>query len=269
MAKKKDQVPAKRKEQLPAEYDYGDDAGAGFEHHTKEDFLIPMLYVLQDNSPVVEDVKEAKAGMMMNSVTQDLYDGTDGLTFVPCYKEHKFVEWVPRDDGGGFVGVHDIESDIVRHCRENQPFGKYTTEAGNDLIETYYMYGILLTPDGGAEQIVIPFSSTKIKKYKAWQNKSKGVAIPLPSGGRQKPPLWAVKYKFTTVREQNKKGKFWNFAINFEGGSAMESLIKRGSELYESALAVKEIAETGEGRVDYTGSVQDAGGDDGSDNVPF
>ncbi len=45
---------------VPATYDYGDDAGAGFEGTKGSDLSVPFLGVLQANSPQVEDNKNGK-----------------------------------------------------------------------------------------------------------------------------------------------------------------------------------------------------------------
>ena len=91
-----------------ATYDYGGDQGAGFEDTSGSDLSVPFLGILQSNSPQVEDKDPtgSEPGMLFNTVTRELVSSEDGVVFLPCHKETAYVEWVPRNKGGGFVGLH-------------------------------------------------------------------------------------------------------------------------------------------------------------------
>ena len=84
---------------LAGGYDYGGDAGAGFEGTKSSDLSIPFLNVLQSNSPAVAEGR-LKNGDIANSVTGEIYAGETGVPFQPVHHEHKFVKWRPRDAGG-------------------------------------------------------------------------------------------------------------------------------------------------------------------------
>ena len=115
--------------------DYGDMAGNGFENQTNEDVAIPFLNLLQPMSPEVDKdedtyIKGATAGRMINSVTKELFP-EEGVFVVPCDTQHVFVEWVPRTEGGGFVGIHQINDPIVLAAKEAATeYGKFKTEGG-------------------------------------------------------------------------------------------------------------------------------------------
>ena len=137
---------------------YGDVAGEGFEEITAEDEVVPFLSVLQSLSAICEEEgSEAKAGMLLNSVTNELIDGKQGLVIVPAYIQRLFVEWVPREFGGGFVGFHQIDSEVVeaakKRCRDNGEDPRFTQlkvtneEDSNDLIDTYYLYAVICEDD--------------------------------------------------------------------------------------------------------------------------
>src|SRR5689334_776840 len=93
-------------------YDYGQNAGAGFEGTTQADFTIPFISLLQAGSRVITEssIADARPGMLLNTATQELIDGKVGLVIVPVRREHAYVEWVPRAAGGGSnapVAHHD------------------------------------------------------------------------------------------------------------------------------------------------------------------
>ena len=204
-----------------ATYDYGDDAGKGFENTSQSDFAIPFLSVLQTNSPECEKAGDryidgAEAGMLFNTVSKELIDGEAGLVLVPCDTSHSFVEWVPRDSGGGggagFRGIHEVDSQIVKECKaaaaESGAFGKLPTPDKTELVETFYVFALLLDGVDAVEPrefVMIPFTSTKIKKYK-------GIMYRLRMF-KGNPPLFAHRVLLKSVPDKNAKGSFYNFDL--------------------------------------------------------
>jgi hypothetical protein len=115
--------------------DFEEFAGAGTSDR-KEDNIVPFLAVLQKNSPQVNPrdpshVRGAEAGMLFNTATLKLYPAEqegEGPLALQAYMETCEVEWVPRGQGGGFVGRHELEDSIVATVREvpnpQDPTGK-------------------------------------------------------------------------------------------------------------------------------------------------
>lgn len=238
-----------------AVHDYGVDAGQGFEHQTRADIAIPFLNVLQPLSPEITNNEAARAGMLFNSVTEQLTDGKTGLVFIPATTRHVFVEWVPREKGGGFVGIHEIESEVVKNARAaSKEFGKYTTPAGNQLQETFYVYGVLLDDEGApGEMAILAFTSTKITPYKRWNTKINMFTVKTPSGAKVRPPLFAHQVRITTTKEKNNKGEFFNVdlqpAVN---NSVAESLLPPGHPALEAAKDLRKLVDDGVAKADYT-----------------
>ena len=111
MANKKKTV-AKKSTNLPAVLNLENDAGSGFEAVDRDSVAIPFLAVLQKGSPQCDEdddayIDGAKAGMFFNTATGQIFDGKKGVTLIPAYFERMYVEWAPRDSGGGFRGTHD------------------------------------------------------------------------------------------------------------------------------------------------------------------
>lgn len=258
-----------------AEYaDYGDDLDQGFEGQTSSDYSIPFIAVLQQMSPQVADprdggVEGCKPGMLLNTVTGEVWDGREGTEFVPAMTQHVFVEWVPREKGGGMVGRHEIDSDVVRSARNSSgEFGKLKTREGNDLIETYYVYGVLCTPEGEpAENAIMAFTSTKIKIYKHFNTRVGFFMVPTPNGKRR-PPLFSHLVKITSVKEKNNKGEFYNFVLSPAGGDVAKSLMSGSDPRYQAGKEVKGMVESGQAKADL--SSQQSGRDsEDSNKAPF
>ncbi len=137
----------------------------------------------------------------------------------------------------------------MKKAKAEQEFGKWKTVKGdiksNDLIETFYIYGIAVKDDGSAEQMIIAFSSTKIKVYKRWMTKARTVQLVRPDGKRDTLPIFAHKYRLTTVSEKNAKGSFFNFQVEFDGGSAEKCRLPVNHELFQLAVTFAGLIKEG------------------------
>lgn len=250
---KTNEIAVKEQNTALAEYGaYADYAGAGFENQTSDDYAIPFLQILQALSPQLQENDSLRQGMIINTVTGEAWDGKKGIAFVPAYTQHVYVEWRPREQGGGFVGVHEITSDVVARAKaQSSEFGKYYTPDGNELIETFYVYGIALDDDGNASEAVIAFSSSKIKKYRGWMTKARTIQIPLPDGRRIPAPLFAHRYRLRTVSEKNNKGQYFNWDITFDGANAVEARLLPDNPIFQAAVNIKSLIEGGRARAAY------------------
>lgn len=260
--------------------EYGEDAGAGFEDVTQADLIIPFLNVLQKMSDLVDEehpshVAGAKAGMLMNSVTEELHPGQEGILFIPVHKTHKFVEWVPRDQGGGFVGVYEVSDPMVMEARKGHEFGKVESPDGNDLVETFYMFGLVVDVDGGYNPAVIAFSSTQIKAYKKWMTTMRSVQLEDPETGRRiTPPMFSHLFRVRTRHQENAKGSWHGLNVNFakEGdpkkgiSPAVASRLSVEDELYQAAKECRGIVVEEGAKVSYETSGKGGEGGDGADD---
>lgn len=272
-------VPARTAddEQALALSAYGEDSGAGFEDMGQDDFIIPFLNILQKGSPQVDDEKSqylpgAKAGMVINSVTEELYPSADGIRFIPVHRDHKFIEWVPRLQGGGFLGTHDPEDPMVIEARKGGAFGKLETPEGNDLVETFYVFGLALDADGGYSPALMAFSSTQIKAYKRWMTQMRSIQLRDPETGRRvTPPMFSHVFRLRTRQQENQKGSWHGWSIGFDQpgdpeqgiGPAEASRLLPTDELYQAAKEIRNLVTSGTARVAYDTATQDSGADSG------
>ena len=83
-------------------------AGEGASFDSSE-MQIPFVRVLQALSPQLnkkkaEYIEGAEQGDLFNNVTMQSWDGEDGVNIIPCFQTTKYLEFTPRDMGGGFRG---------------------------------------------------------------------------------------------------------------------------------------------------------------------
>jgi hypothetical protein len=259
-------------------FNYGEMAGVGFEGTKGTDLSIPFINLLQSNSPEVEEgqVEGAKPGHLYNTVTGEL---SEQVIFLPVHKEEAWVEWVPRTKGGGFVGMHDPAGELVQDLIRNNG-GSHIPPKGsdgkrisfkhgdNEVIETYYVYGLILNEEGTEVEsfAVISFSSTKIKPYRDWLT-----SMYLIKG---KPPMFANRARLRTLKQKNDSGTFFNFSINPLRETWAKSLINPETEgaLLQEALSFREMVLSGVARADFSQQQSAAAGGDGGgdgEKAPF
>jgi len=260
------EVVKKNKAEL-ANLDYGEYGGVGFESQTSEDMAIPFLGLLQALSPQVQDgdpsrIEGAKPGDLIDTVAGEILKSP--VAIVPCYTAQVYVEWVPRDTGGGLVAVHQLGSDVVTEARRNAVGRSLQTEAGNDLIQTFYMYALRLDEKDATESvspIVIAFTSTKIKAYRKLMTKLRTVKGNLP--------LFAHRVAISSIDERNKQNQpYKNFKLEPLFGSVSESIILPDSPaagLLDEGFALHQAICEGHARAAYESQEPSPEGDE----VPF
>ena len=119
------------------------DADKGSQNMTQDDLALPFLKVLGQLSPEVNKrdgkyVEGAEPGMILNSVTNEVFDGTKGVQVLPVFYERKYVEWADRGDSKGApVAIHNAESDIVSTTTRDKSF-KDRLPNGNYLEKPAY-----------------------------------------------------------------------------------------------------------------------------------
>jgi hypothetical protein len=262
--------------------EYGADAGAGFEDVGSDEILLPFFRPVDAKSKLVTEGEasynpEAKPGMIVCTATGELYDGRAGVGYVPTYRDHQYVEWVPLDAGGGFVGTWDVTDPRIPALKAAQgQFGKLTLESGNELVETFSLYGLLVPMVNGKldeEQPaiggLIAFSSTQIKTYKMITTRLAGLI-----GSPPRFPLFAHVWHLRTVPLKNKKGSWQGWVPGLYGGRPETARLKPGDPIYLQARDFYQLLKSGKARADFAGAQGTAGTDDGGamtggEEIPF
>ena len=197
--------------------------GTGLEETTTEDFAIPFIRVLQPLSPQVQKqdgkyVAGASAGDLYNTVTNEIYDGEKGISVVPCAYNKKYIEWIPREKGGGLVNPnHDIS--ILSKCVRDEVTNRFITQDGNEIVETAQFFILVL----GAEpqQAVLAFTSTQLGVARKWLTMLRMARVQNSKGDSVEAPMFAYTYRLTSTTQSNDKGSWNAYSINQEGATAM------------------------------------------------
>lgn len=241
------------------------------DQRTGSDLSIPFLNILQPMSPVVvnETIEGAKAGMWHNSVTGEVTPGATGVGFLWCYDQKQFVEWKPRDEGGGLVGFHEVGSpEVIEAIRSNGGRVDKDLRLGtNNLVETQYIYG-LVTDLEFKEVIgfaVIPAKSTNLKPAKDWLTARSMVRIP----ELKRIPDYFFRTVLTTAKDSNESGTWYKMKASPFGGSWKAAINLTNKTLLDESKAFREMVKAGRAKADFSQEKAATGHTGEGEPVPF
>ena len=195
------------------------DANAGSKNISQEDLALPFLKVLGQLSPEVNKrdgkyVEGAEPGMILNTVTNEIFDGAKGINVLPVFYERKYVEWADRGEGkGGPVAIHNADSDIVSQTTRDKSF-KDRLPNGNYLENTANHFVILL--GDSPQTALISMKATQLKISRKWNSIMMGLKLQ-GKNGLFTPPTYSHIYNLKTVQMSNDKGTWFGWEVSKVG----------------------------------------------------
>lgn len=194
--------------------------GTGFEEVTTEDLAIPFIRILAQLSPQVNKrdgayVEGAEAGHIYNTVQNEVYDGTQGISVIPCYYSRKYVEWTPREKGGGYIQSYPTTDPIIKTASKNE-LGQDILPNGNLLSNTSHFFVLHLHKTLGVQRGLITMTSTQLKKGRKWLTQAQQFTGKKQDGSIMQLPLMSQVYTLKTVEEKNDKGNWFGWDISHE-----------------------------------------------------
>ena len=191
------------------------DAHSGLENIQQDDLATPRLKILMQLSPELEEMENAKAGMIYNTVTNELYDGSKGIRVLPCAYQRQYVEWADRGQGSGApINVYDASSDILTKTTRDEN-NKDRLENGN-YIETCGDHYVVIIPNGHSSEAIITMKATQLKKSRKWNSMLLNLKIKNSKGVSFTPPSYSHYYLLKTSKEGNDKGSWYGWEISRE-----------------------------------------------------
>lgn len=209
----------------------------------QEDNLVPLIYVLQDNSPQCRKkdpayIEGAEAGKiwMRNAAVPF----ADEIMFQPCHFSKEWVEWIPRAKGGGIVGRHPEcprNAELVEIEEDGNVKEVWKLPNGNEVVETRYHAGYVIREGQPPLPYIIPLKSTGHSVSKAWMFAMNGKLL----ADGKKAPSFACVYKLRTVYKSKNNNSWWMFEINDADTQWVATV-----EDFERGLALHEAFTSGE-----------------------
>ena len=127
------------------------------------------------------------------------------------------MQFIPRDEGGGFVAAYEFEEGVCddTHLPEGAEFDPenrnraYFPDSGNECVHYQFIAGFLWDAYGQGLEYVIPFKGTGHTVQKTWNTKR--LRQRLENGAPM--PAHGVLYPVTTATKRNKKGQWFQFEV--------------------------------------------------------
>ena len=263
------EVAVKKETAMAVYAGFEEAAGAGFEDTTTQDLSIPFLRILAQLSPQVNKrdgayVQGAEAGMIFNTVANEAYDGDKGTQVIPCYYTRRYVEWKPREQGGGYVASYSPEDAIVQTAHKDDR-GNDILPNGNLLTNTAQFYVLLIHPEMGAQRCLITMTSTQLKKARKWLTQMQALTSRNKAGQLYTLPMMSNIYQLRTVEERNDKGSWFGWEVSRVRQLDLGS--DNDKEMFEIGFNFAKAIRAGEVKVKE--SEQEHAHPAGSDNAPF
>ena len=197
---------------------FEEDAHIGTENMSQEDLALPFLKVLSQLSPELENIEGAKAGMILNTVSSKIYDGTKGLLVLPCHYDRRFIEWQPRGQGTGApVMVYPSTSDIMSKTFRKAGDSKDYLESGNYIENTAQHYVLVIDENNSTQPALIVMKSTQLKKSRKWNSMVMSTKSVRKDGTYFTPASFSHVYRLFTAKESNDKGTWYGWEVEKVG----------------------------------------------------
>jgi hypothetical protein len=206
----------------------------GFEEVTTDDLQMPFVRVLHAMSPQLKKsnasfIEGAAQGDIFNTVTGQVWSGEKGILVLPVYYQLKYIEFVPRSQGGGFVGELAGNSQEVRNAVRDKDTNMEMLESGNELVKTAQHYVQIVHEDGILEQAIIDMKKTQLKKSRLWNS----MMMMQRDEGKLKPSFSNV-YRLSTSEDSNDKGSWYTWTIKLEGPAPSKDAYLEARGFYEN-----------------------------------
>ena len=200
-------------------------AGTGLEEATTEDYAIPFIRLLQPMSPQLNKnsgnyIEGASAGDLINTVSGEVYDGNKGISVVPCAYSKKYIEWIPREKGGGLVDATHGTS-VLKSCKRDEQTRRYYLQNGNEIVETAQFFVLVTEPE--PQQALITMTSTQLGVARKWLTMLRMARVKNSAGTSVQAPMFAFTYKLGTSSMSNDKGTWNVFTVNQEGQTDLDT----------------------------------------------
>jgi len=251
----KNEVAVKQETALALASDFEQDAHSGFEGMGQEDFALPFLRLLTNTSPEVGELDGAMPGMVLNTVSNQLYDGKKGIMVIPCAYVRQYIEWAPRGSGSGApISIYPATSDILSRTHREPGDNKDYLDNGNYIENTANHYVMVIDENGVPSPALIVMKSTQLKKSRKWNSMMQSVKM-TGKNGLFTPPMYSQIYRLTTTAESNDKGKWFGWEIERTGPVESNDIYMACKQFAQSVSAgdVKVKHEGAEGSEGRTG----------------
>ena len=229
------------------------DAGQGISNIKQDDLALPFLKVLGQLSPECNKrdakyVEGAEPGMIINTVTNEVFDGVKGINVLPVYYKRQYIEWQDRGESQGApVHIYEAGDDIPQTTRDK---GNKDRLANGNYLENTASHFVVVLGDNPSSAL-ISMKATQLKISRKWNSMMMGIKMQ-GKNGLFTPPTYSHIYKLKTVQMSNDKGTWFGWDVSKVGPVTNKSVyqIAKAFSNNVSKGAVQAKHGTGESKSD-------------------
>ena len=194
------------------------DAGQGISNIKQDDLALPFLKVLGQLSPECNKrdakyVEGAEPGMIINTVTNEVFDGVKGIDVLPVYYKRQYIEWQDRGESQGApVHIYEAGDDIPQTTRDK---GNKDRLANGNYLENTASHFVVVLGDNPSSAL-ISMKATQLKISRKWNSMMMGIKMQ-GKNGLFTPPTYSHIYKLKTVQMSNDKGTWFGWDVSKVG----------------------------------------------------
>ncbi len=207
---------ANKKEGALATVNFEADAQQGTQNMSQDDLALPFLKVLGQLSPEINKrdgkyIEGAEPGMILNTVTGEIFDGSKGIDVLPAHYRRQLVEWQDRGESKGApVAIHEASSDIMSKTTRDKSY-KDRLPNGNYIDNTANHFVVVL--GDSPQTALISMKATQLKISRKWNSIMMGIKLQ-GKNGLFTPPTYSHIYKLKTVQMSNDKGTWFGWEVS-------------------------------------------------------
>ena len=249
-------IMKKEKAGAPALINLEEDSGKGLSNVGQEDLALPFLKILGQLSPEVNKrdgkyVENAEPGMIFNSVTNELFDGAEGIQVVPCHYKLEYIEWKERGEGSGApVAIHSSSSDVMTKTTRDSSF-KDRLPNGNYIEKTASHF--IIVCGNSPSTALVAMKSTQLKISRKWNSMMAGIKLK-GEKGLFTPASFSHIYRLKTTQQSNDKGTWFGWEVSKVGAVQDSPLYQQAREFADNISKGDVAVKHGEATVKQTES---------------
>ena len=203
---------------------FAETMSSGHEEVSADDMSTPFLAILQGLSPAVvkgSDVydADAEAGDFIHTVSRELFSGEDGCVVLPCYYMKRWIEWVPRLAGGGFVRQYEQneappmtnKGDINIFLDEDGSLWEGNEKDAPRQAVLTHMHFVVLMTESGPEPVMFTCTSTQLTPSARWNALAKAQRVQGNTLAR-----FSTLYRLSTTLRQKDNNSWYVFGAGVE-----------------------------------------------------
>lgn len=227
-------------------------AGVGMENVASSDLLVPRLGILQALSPQInkrkpEYIEGAEPGLIADLGLGQLFP--EGVWFLPVHYRKEYLEWSPKDSGGGLVDVHQDPAILDRTTRND--FNQNVLANGNHIVETAQFFGLNLSAN--RRMCFVPMTMTQLKVARRWNTLAMEEKLQRADGSEFTAPFFYRTYRLSVSETSNAKGEWFIWNVKRDLALPEVTVEEHGMDwrtLKEEAVAFNKRLLEGEARAD-------------------